>query len=244
MPTSAATLQDLAKRISKQEAQLAKLRRTFEARQARLADLTRRKAQLQAQLQKVEAEIRSVGQADGAMAAPARPSAAVPAKPATKRAGGISLPQLLVELVKQANRPLTIKQLTVEVVRRKYPTTTRNIPGLIKSRVTELVRKGTFRRAANQPGVLLAQPASPTKALLAKPAKPAEAGQKETLAALLARLLAKSMRPLKARELAKQAKASGYQTKSKDFTNVIWVAVSKLPNVENVPGKGYRLKKR
>jgi hypothetical protein len=240
MPTSAATLQDLAQRISKHEAQLAKLRQTFEARQAHLADLTRRKEELQAQLQKVEAEIRSVGQTDGTVAAPARPSSAQ-AKPATKHTGGVSLPQLLFELVKQANRPLTIKQLTQEVVRLKFPTTTRNIPGLIKSRVTELLRKGTFRRATNQPGVVLAQSAAPTKGA---PAKPAEAGQKETLAALLARLLAKSTRPLKARELAKQAMASGYQTKSKDFTNVIWVAVSKLPNVENVPGKGYRLKKR
>jgi hypothetical protein len=243
MPTSAATLQDIAQRISKHEAQLAKLRQAFEARQAHLADLTRRKEELQAQLQKVETQIRSVGRADGAAAPPARLSAAL-GRPATKPAGGISLPQLLVELVKQANRPLTIKQLTQEVVRRKYPTTTRNIPGLIKSRVTELIRKGTFRRAANQPGVVLAPAGGTTKTPTAKPAKPGDAGQKQTLAALLATLLAKSTRPLKARELAKQVMASGYQTKSKDFTNVIWVAVSKLPNVENVPGRGYRVKKR
>jgi hypothetical protein len=43
--------------------------------------------------------------------------------------------------------------------------------------------------------------------------------------------------------LAEKALASGYQTKSKDFTNVIWVGIGKIPNVENVAGQGYRLKR-
>ena len=33
------------------------------------------------------------------------------------------------------------------------------------------------------------------------------------------------------------------KTKSKDCLNVIWVGVGEMDNVENVPGKGYRLKK-
>jgi hypothetical protein len=44
--------------------------------------------------------------------------------------------------------------------------------------------------------------------------------------------------------LAKQAKAQGYRTKSKDFVGVLWVMLGQMDNVENVPGQGYRLKKR
>jgi hypothetical protein len=60
---------------------------------------------------------------------------------------------------------------------------------------------------------------------------------------VLTELLAKSQQPLPARELAKQAKARGYRTKSKKFVEVLWVMLGKMDNVENVPGLGYRLKK-
>ncbi len=59
---------------------------------------------------------------------------------------------------------------------------------------------------------------------------------------LLTRLLAESDRPLKARELAERALAAGYQTQSKDFVNVVWVALGKM-DVEKVPDQGYRLEK-
>jgi hypothetical protein len=36
---------------------------------------------------------------------------------------------------------------------------------------------------------------------------------------------------------------SGYESKSKDLKNVIWVSIGKMTAVERVPGKGYRLKK-
>ena len=64
------------------------------------------------------------------------------------------------------------------------------------------------------------------------------------LTAVITKLLSESVEPIPARELGARVLATGYQTKSKDFTNVIWVAVSKLDNVENVSGRGYRLKKR
>jgi hypothetical protein len=65
-----------------------------------------------------------------------------------------------------------------------------------------------------------------------------------SLRELLTRLLSESKRPLKAKELAEQALAAGYQTTSKDFVNVVWVALGKMDHLENVPGQGYRLKKR
>ncbi len=41
-----------------------------------------------------------------------------------------------------------------------------------------------------------------------------------------------------------QALAQGYQTESKDFTAVVGVMLAIMDHVENVPGQGYRLKKR
>jgi hypothetical protein len=61
---------------------------------------------------------------------------------------------------------------------------------------------------------------------------------------VLTGLLKKSKKPLAARELAERALAAGYQTASKDFTNVVWVALGNMTNVENIPGEGYRLKKK
>ena len=63
------------------------------------------------------------------------------------------------------------------------------------------------------------------------------------LTAVIAKILGESTQPIPARELGNRVLATGYQTKSKDFTNLIWTGVGKMANVENVPGQGYRLKK-
>ena len=60
---------------------------------------------------------------------------------------------------------------------------------------------------------------------------------------VLTHVLAKSSKPLTAQELADRVTASGYESKSKDLKNVIWVSIGKLATVERVPGEGYRLKK-
>jgi hypothetical protein len=49
---------------------------------------------------------------------------------------------------------------------------------------------------------------------------------------------------MRARELAEQAKAQGYHSTSKDFVQVVWVALANMDNVKNVPDRGYRLTKR
>jgi hypothetical protein len=63
---TAVLLDDLAQRISQQEAQLHALRRELETRQQHLAQLTQRKEHLLAQLQQLDAEI--AGIAGGASA--------------------------------------------------------------------------------------------------------------------------------------------------------------------------------
>ena len=49
---------------------------------------------------------------------------------------------------------------------------------------------------------------------------------------------------MKAHDLATQALAAGYTTRSKTFINVIWTALGQMKDVENVPGQGFRLKQR
>lgn len=57
-------------------------------------------------------------------------------------------------------------------------------------------------------------------------------------------LLKKSPKPLTGGELAQQALATGYHSSSKDFPHVVHVALRKIDGLENLPGQGYRLKKR
>jgi len=159
---------------------------------------------------------------------------------------------------------VTVKQLAEEVVRRKFPTTSSNVRKLVGIKVGLLVNKGLLRRSPDQAGVLLARPTGGMKtapgkaasasrgsgkngAVVSRAATPVQTdGQQHQLPlrVLLTNLLAKSRRPLSARELAEQLLANGYRTKSKNFIDVMWVALGQMKNkVTNVPGKGYILKK-
>jgi hypothetical protein len=255
-------LPKLAQQLAQKQSELEKARQAFETR---LGELTRRKEELQDQLRTVEAEMQAVNATvpgSSPPTPPLKPSLMPVPAPAAS-----TLPGLLVDLVRAAGRPLTVKELTASVVRAQFPTTSRNISRLVKNKVGELVKRGLLRRAEGQPGVVLAKPqaakqlptvktlvhgqpsgrngkAAAKAAVPAQAAKPATGQAKVSLAELLLRLLTKSSRPLKARELAEQALAAGYQTESKAFTQVVWVALGKLPGIENVPGQGYRLQKR
>jgi hypothetical protein len=242
-----------------------------------MGELTHRKEQLQAQLRQVEEELRGVDAggtptkkpAQAAIVASKKPTPApspapkLAKKPATKPAKRASLARLLLEIVSTAGRAMTVKELTQEVVKLKYPTTSTNLQRMIKNRVSALVKKKLLRRADNNRGVLPAQRTAklqgsatnasssvPTdgakQAAIKKPAtSTAPAGTKNrlTLPAAVAQVLATRVRPLLARELADKVLASGYQTKSKDFTKNVFTAVGGMATVEHVKGKGYRLKK-
>ena len=60
---------------------------------------------------------------------------------------------------------------------------------------------------------------------------------------LLERFLQKSTQPMTGSELAKEALQAGYRTTSKHFVDSVWTALANMKNVENIKGKGYRLKK-
>jgi hypothetical protein len=170
------------------------------------------------------------------------------------------LTQFLIDFVRQAAQPVTVKQLVEEVTRRKLPTKSSNIRAVIKSRVQDLVGRGVFRRAKGQPGVIPAETAATAKpsprsggnkaGARAAPPKPHRKQppakprrEQPALKEVLVQLLQKSQRPLRSGELAEQAKAAGVRSQSKDFTNLVAVTLHKLSNVQRIPGQGYRLKK-
>jgi uncharacterized protein YhaN len=266
MPTVSVPFQDLAERIQQQEAELAKLRQELESRRSQLSELTRRKEELQAELAKVEKDIEAVGQVSASqpkISAARTPVITSGSKATTKPSSEMSLPAYLVELVRQAKGPITAKELTEAVVQNKFPTTSKNVNAMVKTRVHDLVRKGILRRAGDTAGIILAEGprsakhvetkvAAPTpkngkaKAASAKPsASPtqAEPAKWRSLHEVLTHVLAKTSRPLTAQELAEGVTQCGYESKSKDLKNVIWVSLGKLATVERVPGEGYRLKK-
>ena len=122
-----------------------------------------------------------------------------------------------------------------------------------------MVKQGVLRRAARRRGVVLSKSKTESKAPPAQkvhagahsrngtpPAKtpaaaPATRNGQPSLQSVLIGILTKSRKPLSAQELADQAHAGGYESKSKDFRNVVWTTLGKM-NVEKVPDKGFRLK--
>jgi hypothetical protein len=259
MPQATLPPEDLTQQIAQWQSELERLRQDYEARQARLTGLTRQRDELQGKLRQVEADIRAVTQGLARPASPPPAAAAEPAAPGTTDRPNLT--EALVRLVRQAGRPLTARELGEQLLRGGFPTKSTNITNLVQNRLSDLVKRGVFGRAAGQPGVILAQPGGRAKAAPKAqpggPAKPKEAARQTaapsskprlrkgqpSLRSVLTELLKKSRKPVAARDLAAQVLATGYQTRSKDFTDVVWTALGQLEGVENVKGQGWRLKK-
>src|SRR5262249_52391747 len=228
-------LSALAQQLASKQAELDRLRRTYETR---LADLLRRKNELESSLRQVEAEIQVAAQGPG-------PS------PAAAPAGKVSLPNLIVAIVREKGKPVTIKELVEELDRRSYPTNSGNLSKMVGNRLHDLVKKKVLARfgRGRGKGVVLARSggATSTPKKAAAPSRVAANGaakaERTTLPTLITSLLARSSGPVRAIDLARLVLKAGYKTKSKSPVDLIWAAVGKMDNVENVRGKGYRLKK-
>jgi septal ring factor EnvC (AmiA/AmiB activator) len=261
-------LDDLARRIDQQQAELEALRSEYEARQAQLTDLATRKQQLEDQLRQVEAEIRAVSQG----AVPNKPQA--PKAKEAQAPNRSPLPELILEVVRGASGPVTVKVLTEEVEKRGYTGSSRNLANLVKFHVRQLKKKGRLAPVKGQPGYVLAhadngrggpaktsQPTKPRKSEVPQPttatkksqgeaARPARGnilgkrGQQPPLRVVLTGLLQKARQPLTGGELAEQVTATGYQTRSKSLKDNVWAMLTVMDNVEHLPGQGYRLKKK
>ncbi|HEY7424087.1 MAG TPA: hypothetical protein VH682_07615 [Gemmataceae bacterium] len=135
-------------------------------------------------------------------------------------------------------------------------------PGYVLTPSAEAAKARTAQKAP-QPAPARTKKATPQAA---RPAKPTPAAKKTSrpdagtsgaakatgsvrrasqppLQEVLTGLLQKSRQPLSGAELAKQALAVGYRTKSAAFVDVVWSKLGEMDNVEHVRGRGYQLKK-
>lgn len=246
---TASRLHDLAHRIAQQETQLAALRRQLDNR---LENLNRRRERLREELRTVESELEAVSQSLEKDAGPAAaPPAGVEAKPS-----GQSLSEFLVQLVGEAHgQPVALARLKEETVRRGFPSTSRDLPRMVEKRASELVQRGLLRRDPATKGYLLARgtngashpgAAKPTAGKArggADQARPSPRGKQAPLREILLDLFKKSGRTMSVTELAEQALEAGYQTRSKNLKDVLWVALGKMPEIERDPKGGYRLRR-
>jgi hypothetical protein len=235
--SQAIALDDLSQQIAQHESQLERLRQQYQARQARLEELGRKRDDLQTQLRQVEDDIQTVTRGEAAGPDVGSPSAGKP-----------NLTVALLDVLRETNRAMTAKELGEELTRRKFPTNSTNITNVVQNRLSDLVKKGVLRKAEGRKGVRLGKAtpeAPPTKvaARTTEPPKPSPGKGQPSLRSLLTELLQKARKPVPARELAQQVLATGYQTKSRDFTGVVWTSLGQLEGVENVKGEGWRLKK-
>lgn len=248
--TAAAELTDLARLIARQTDELAALRRRL---QSRLDTLEQRRESLIVELRQVEAEIESASLGEQPQSATTTylvPKPSVIAPVTKPRKPNLSLPEFLLGLVLEGRgSPIALATLKEETVRRKFPTSSANLPKMIEVRVHELVKRGLLRRDPKSGGYLAADARAGAVAI-ATAAKAEQAskvgkghGGQPTLKAVLLDLLKRSGRTMSAQELADQAKKAGYESKSKSFVNVVWVAVGKMPEVVRDPKGGYRLRK-
>jgi hypothetical protein len=177
-------------------------------------------------------------------------------------AAGLTLPHLIVRVVQEAHGPLSVTQIAKECLRRGFTSTSSNFQKMVAIRVHELRRKGVIRAADGQSGFVLGK-SSRNKAVGAqrpaqkknskngthvgwnhsKPSEGNRTGEQASLRSVLISLLERNKGPLLIRDLAKQALAAGYRSKSKDFGNVVQVTVGRMNELVNVRGKGYRLRK-
>jgi hypothetical protein len=241
MTPPALPLDALAQRISRQESELTALRQEYDARQEQLMELTGRKQELERELRDVEATIAAIDHGRGRPGRPAKPP--VPsAEPAVRPNLGL----FLVGLLREAGRPMLVKELVAETKSRNYPTKSGNLGNLIQTRIKELCKRKVLRRLGRKRGVTLGRRADAADmgASAAKKATPHRGRRKDqpTLAQVLREVLRQADRPLKIGELAEQVLATGYRTTSSDFPNVVGVNLARLKGVVRVHGEGYRWK--
>jgi septal ring factor EnvC (AmiA/AmiB activator) len=158
---SAFSLKDLHQHIANQDAELQRLRQQLEARQSQFATLNKRRQVLQAELQQVEKELAAV--AAGKKASPLPSKAAPKKKPAAKpsvapkETASLSLPALLVFLIREADRPLGMQELVAQVKKRGFQSTSANFAKMLQTRVYDLLKKGLVVRSADQSGFVIAK---------------------------------------------------------------------------------------
>ena len=282
MPTL--SLDAIQQRIAKQDSELQTLRRELEARQSRLQALSKRKQELRDQLRRIDSEMAAVtagakrptaSSLKTATAGAKRPNAGSPkpvkkvdAKPPASKPTSPTLANLIIAIVQDAGRALTVQQITKAVKQRGFPTKSKALHKLVGKNAYGLATKGLLRRTDDYPAAFAVSsgsgksaPASATKPgkaagsapVTAKPKPAVKEAAKRTsgtkplqkpLRQVLTETLKKMGAPLTGSELAEEVLKAGYQTTSKNLVNNIWGMLGQMDNVEKVEGEGYRLKRK
>ncbi len=195
---NATPLNDLARRISNQEAELQKLRHEFEDRQRKLASLTQRKEALQTQLRQVEVETaalvagaprktsdprsKPIKAAKGRPARNSKGHSAKPPAPSRNSTGdvGLTLPHLIVRIVQEARGPLSVSQIAKEALRRGFTSSSGNFQKMVAIRIHELRRKGVLRPTDDQAGFVLGRSSRRLTASSPGPALPKKSSKNGT----------------------------------------------------------------
>jgi hypothetical protein len=152
------SLEAIQQRIAQQDSELQTLRRELATRRSRLQSLAERKQELKAKLRQIEAEMAAVAAgAQRPVAALLKPASQRPtSKPtAAPKPGQPTLAHLIVAVLRDAGRPLTVKELAKEVKRRGFQSSSANFRKLVGKNVYELVRKNILRRPRDQRGFLV-----------------------------------------------------------------------------------------
>jgi septal ring factor EnvC (AmiA/AmiB activator) len=158
---SALSLKDLHQRIVKQDADLQRLRQELAARQSQFASLNQRRQKLQMELLQVEKELAAVaaGKKASSVAAMNGSKMKPGAKPSvpSKKTAPLSLPAMIVAIIGEAGRPLSVQQLVAQVKQRGFRSTSANFDKMLKTRLYDLLKKGLIKRTVDQSGFVLAR---------------------------------------------------------------------------------------
>ena len=163
------SLKTLQQRIVRQDAELNRLRQELEGRQTELTSLQQRKQTLLAELQQVERQLVAV--AEGKSVFRKTPKNGSTKKPANKppvlstkapssraqKAASLSLPALVIAVIREAGEPVTVQQLVGEVKKRGFQSKSADFAKMVQVRVYELVKKGLLKRAPDQSGFVPAK---------------------------------------------------------------------------------------
>jgi hypothetical protein len=253
MPSGPLSISELAKRLSRTELEFDRLRHQYETR---LGKLKERRQKLESELREIERQIPAEASSGPEPAAPPPKETSVSA---AKTGSRMILKDFLIAMIKEAGKPLTIKDLATEVKRRKYPTKSKNIRDLVQVRVYDMAKKGLLAHANGQPGFVVrlnSQPGTATTMARGKkgrgrkakvvqaPVRTGSRGGQPPLREVLTKILEKCREPIGGGELAEMALKTGYMSTSKSFRDVVWANLAAMKGVEHVKGEGYRLKKR
>jgi hypothetical protein len=172
------SLDAIQRRIAQHDSELLALRRELEVRRSRLDSLGKRKQELQDQLRRIEAEMAAIAagtQRPAARSSKTSTTKATPKLAPVSQSKPPSLANLIVAILRDVGRPLTVLELTQQAKQRGFPSKSKALHKLVGKTVYMSAAKGVLQRATDQSGYLVA-PTGDGKAALKGAAKPSTKG--------------------------------------------------------------------